>query len=334
MSDADAPSEIEIEYEEAKKTAYAYLRAVGVLDPDKISTPGYREREIRALGRVILQGRTGEGDFPNDPFAVDAALLGQRYLHQGYDSGRLEAILAWGPHPAYREAITIIVGELQKRNFDPPEPLRIWKQEHKRTKVRWRSERARNYRIGLVVEAMAVGSNVLIHCRENERRLRRLQVDLWVVCEQLGETSFKKLFTGHAYERLQNTGLLHEIRNVFVHESLNNIERILEILNQMNARPWRHCNRGKGLTERDLAELTKLPLSEGMGGHTIRCDNGDNEVRKHFPNLYETRDDATADNGFPFSICDAVAAVLTGAKQRGSSYRNVLRALKAYRDTI
>ncbi len=77
---ANTKKPIKREYKEAKKTARAYLRAMGVLGPG-IRTDEYREREVRAIRRVIVQGKMGEGDFPNDPFAVDAALLGYRYLH-------------------------------------------------------------------------------------------------------------------------------------------------------------------------------------------------------------------------------------------------------------
>ena len=303
---------------------------MGVLGPG-IRTDEYREREVRAIRRVIVQGRMGEGDFPNDPFAVDAALLGDRYLHQGYDSGNLKTLLAKErSHPAYREALTIIVGEMRRRNVDLPGPLRRRKQVHKRTKERWRSEKTRNYRIGFVVEAMAVGSNILIVCGENERTLRQLQVDLKAARDQLGGKSFKELCTGHDSERLQGTDRWHEIRNAYVVESPNDTEQVLKILNNMKARPWRHWNEGKGLTARDLVELTKLPLSEGAGVHAIRTDI---EVRKHFSILHATRNDATSHNGSAYSICNAVAAVLKEAKQRGSSYRNVLKAWKAYRDT-
>ena len=56
MSDADARSDIEREFEDAVKTADAYLRAVGVLDPIAISDTEYREREIRVMRDNILKG--------------------------------------------------------------------------------------------------------------------------------------------------------------------------------------------------------------------------------------------------------------------------------------
>ena len=70
------------------------------------------------------------------------------------------------------------------------------------------------------------------------------------------------------------------------------------------------------------------------------------KVRKHFPNLYATRNDTTKEQGFANSICDAVAEVLTKEvlpdkerstevlpdKERSTSYRTVQRAWMAYRN--
>ena len=222
---------------------------------------------------------------------MDAALLGDRYLHQGYDSGNLKTLLAKErSHPAYREALTIIVGEMRRRNVDLPGPLRRRKQVHKRTKERWRSEKTRNYRIGFVVEAMAVGSNILIVCGENERTLRQLQVDLKAARDQLGGKSFKELCTGHDSERLQGTDRWHEIRNAYVVESPNDTEQVLKILNNMKARPWRHWNEGKGLTARDLVELTKLPLSEGAGGSRDKDRYRGQKAFLHPPRNAQRRD--------------------------------------------
>ena len=49
MSRENAPSEIKREYEDATKTALAYLQAVGVVEPDEDSTPDYREPETGTL---------------------------------------------------------------------------------------------------------------------------------------------------------------------------------------------------------------------------------------------------------------------------------------------
>ena len=376
MSRENAPSEIKREYEDATKTALAYLQAVGVVEPDEDSTPDCREPETGTLLDAIMReagvddlpdDSDGDGlstrkysehqtaimhaaimgaiQFPNDPFAADAAYLGHRYLHRGFDSGVLESLLEKDrTHPAYRKALTIIVHEMRTMGVAIPERLQRRERERERVKGRWSQEATRKYRIGLVVEAMATGSNVLVLCGENERTLRQLQVDLRAVREQLGGKSFGELCAEHASERLQDTERCYEIRNEYVLKSPNGIERTLEILNGMNARPWGHRNQGKGLTASDLVEMTNLPLSEGTGVHgiwtTIR-------VRKHFPNLYATRNDDTEGQGFFYSICDAVADVLEEEKARraenysgsknariGSSYRSVLRALAAYRRTF
>ena len=146
MSRANARSGIEDEYEEAKETARVYLEAVGVLGPDEDSTSEYLEPETRIPLDAIMQktgvvdlpddsnpdGRStrmyrelettimraailGAVHFPNDPFAADAAYLGHRYLHRGSDSRILENLLEKDrTHPAYPEALTIIVHEMNR----------------------------------------------------------------------------------------------------------------------------------------------------------------------------------------------------------------------------
>ncbi len=97
-------------------------------------------------------------------------------------------------------------------------------------------------------------------------------------------------------------------------------------------------NGDKGLTEDDLVELTKEQPLKPAGIDAIVPTI---KVRKHFPNLYATRNDATKDKGFAYSICDAVAEVLTKEvvtnevmtiKERSTSYRTVQRAWMAYRN--
>ena len=140
MSGANERSGVECEYEDATKTALAYLQAVGVVEPyedstpeyrepetnilpdaimreagvddlpddpdeDGLSTPEYRERETETMRAAIL----GAIRFPNDPFAARAAYLGHCYLHRGSDSGDLESLLKKDrKHPAYRKALTIL----------------------------------------------------------------------------------------------------------------------------------------------------------------------------------------------------------------------------------
>ena len=70
MSDADARSDIEREYEEAKKTAREYLRAVGVLSPEgkdkQERDTEQRWREERKMRNTILRGWAPDAVVPND----------------------------------------------------------------------------------------------------------------------------------------------------------------------------------------------------------------------------------------------------------------------------
>ena len=142
MSRLNTRSEIESEYEEAKETARVYLHAVGVLGP-WIEATEYRERETRAIRHAMLESWTAEGDLPDDPIARYAAVLGIRYLHEGYDSEILETLLERDrSHPAYREVLTIIVCEMRTRNLDIPERLLRWDREKER--VTWALD-AREY---------------------------------------------------------------------------------------------------------------------------------------------------------------------------------------------
>ena len=55
MSDTNALLDIKSEYEAAKETASAYLQAVGVLNPDEISTHEWRERLSEAAERLCAR---------------------------------------------------------------------------------------------------------------------------------------------------------------------------------------------------------------------------------------------------------------------------------------
>ena len=225
-------------------------------------------------------------------------LLGIRHLHLGRNPEILD-ILREGTlrHPAYGEALTIIALRLKELDACMPDWLREWEPGNEnRKKRRWRRESARQHLIGMVVEAMATGSYVLIRYGESERDRVQLQRDMKAVADPAG----KQLPP----------------------------ERVVEKLNEMRARPWRHRNGGKGLTVDDLVALTGKRSVEPAGIDAIVPDV---KVRKHFPNLYATRNEATGDDGQGRSICDAVAEVLSGTGKRGFSYRHVLRAWKAYR---
>ena len=70
---------IEREYDEAKETARAYLRALGVLDPGRVSTREHRERDER-LTRDGLRMGIGEAvELPSDPSARRATAIARRY---------------------------------------------------------------------------------------------------------------------------------------------------------------------------------------------------------------------------------------------------------------
>ena len=110
MSDADARSDIEREFEEAKKTARAYLRAVGVNCPgwdlEERDTEQSRARK-RKMRDTILRGWAADAVVPNDPSARDAT-KGRQYLHCGRDAEILDALLERDcSHPAYRLALGV-----------------------------------------------------------------------------------------------------------------------------------------------------------------------------------------------------------------------------------
>ena len=295
MSDAGVRSDIEREFEEAKKTARVYLRAVGVIGQDQFSAREFNERIMR---HAILNRGTGVVDLPNDPLAYEAAILGIRYLRCGRDDKILETLIGNASTPAYRAALDVLKSETLALGEDMPERLRAW--EPTSTAKRWRRERTRNYRIGMVVEALVTGLRFLIPYGKGEKMHVQLQRDLQAVYAA----------SGKPFEELSN-------------------EEVLVSLNKMRARRRKNRNEGKRLTERDLVELTKKPLPAQAGIHGIVPNT---DVRESFPNLYPTRNDATKDKDRPYSICDAVANVLREARQKGSHYRTVLRAWDAYRD--
>ena len=345
MSRSNARSEIASEYEEAKETSSVYLRAVEVLEPDGISTeefgehekktsmPVYRKRESWILWNAILKGGRGAVELPDDPFARDAAKLGHRYLHHGYDSEILVTLLKKAiRHPVYHWALIFVACGMDMADAKLPESLLKWIRKHEKVEKRWRREATRRYRIGLVVDAMTTGSDNLVRCGENERTPRQLQVDLQGVCQQLGGKSVRELYAEHTSQKPKEVERWYETVNAYVLKSLNDTEHVLEILNGMKTRPWRHWNgRNRGLTASDLVELTNQPWSEGAGVNAIESES---KVR-HFPNLYATRNDATAENALadddiPRSICDAVSEVL---RKEGllADYETVRDAWMAYR---
>ena len=298
MSGTAGRSCIEREYNEAKETARAYLRALGVLDPGGISTREHRERDERLTRDGIRMG-TGEAlELPSDPSASRATVLARRYLSYDRDDRIVDELLENADSPANRVALEALKRELTLTGAEMPDRLRAWEPECGNPKRRWRREPTRNHRIGLVVEALVTGKNVLVWSREPERKHEQLQGDLKAVYEAAGRP-------------------IEEVSS----------EEVIESLNKMKARPWRHLNGGEGMRENDLVELTSRWSDESAGVDGILTEV---KVRMHFPNLYPTANDATKDTGSSLSICDAVADVLREAGQRGT-YRTVLRAWKGYR---
>ena len=308
MNGSNARPEIKGEYEEAKKTARVYLRAVGVLGPNRISPKGYREREERAIRDTILRGGKEVVELPIDPLAVDAAILGYRCLHHGYDPGILEVFRKRARcHPGYGAALGIIALRMQEMGADMPDWLRVWEPgSESDKKKRWSGARARRYRIGMVVGVMETGSNILVRHGENEREREQLQWDLQAAHAAAGESL---------------GGL--------------SIEDALESVNKMRARR-RHPDQRKRLTERNLVELTKHQAPATAGVEAIVPET---EVRKHFPNLKPTSGEPAKNRDRAYSICDAVAEVLQEELPRRSRAererpwdRTVSRAWEEYRN--
>ena len=176
MSGANERSGVEFEYEDATKTALAYLQAVGVIGPDQFSAREFREFNERIMRHAILNRGTGVVDLPNDPLAYEAAILGIRYLRCGRDDKILETLIGNASTPAYRAALDVLKSETLALGEDMPERLRAW--EPTSTAKRWRRERTRNYWIGMVVEALVTGLRFLIpYGKGVERRAKLTPVE-------------------------------------------------------------------------------------------------------------------------------------------------------------
>ena len=290
MSDAGARSDIEGEFADAVKTADAYLRAVGVLDPIAISDPEYREREIRVMRDNILKGWGLDLFLPSDPIACRATGLARQYLHCGRDAETLETLLERDcSHPAYREALNFVMYGLLATGADVPERLQNWDTEREKVTGKWTREMARNYLIGSVVEAMETGRGYFVRWDPD---VVQLKSDLKRACTKAGNPP---------------NGLP--------------TKDIVTALNGMRGRRWSKWNEGKGLTESDLSELfERFSLREA---HAITPKD---EVRTTFPSLRPTRNAWTVPKR---SICDAVAEALGGGSQ-GRSYDAVVSAWRQH----
>ena len=311
MNRSNARPEIESEYEEAKKTALVYLRAVGVLGPakgpkknkhreERSSTPVYRNRQTRILRNAILKGRREAVNLPDDPSARDAAVLVRRYLHHRYDSGILETLLARDrSHPAYREALKIVVDEMRTRGGDLPERLRSWEQERGAVAGRWSPQAARDCMIGLVVEAMATGNDIPAFIRHRDPDRGELERDLKRVYAEAGNPP---------------DGLL--------------TKDVVTALNSVKGHRWSRRNGGKGWTESDLSEFLKRPSSGEI--HAIKLKTKvkpKTEVQTSFPNLFVMRNHKAKRK---VSICDAVTHALDEGKQT-LEYTTVVSIWKRYK---
>ncbi len=272
MSGTDAQSAIEIEFADAVKTVSAYMRALRVFELGGISTEEHRKRETEALRKAIRQDQNQAIDLPIHPLASDAAALGSKYLHRGRDPKILKTLLEKDcTHPAYREALNIVVLGLGKTQKGIPKRLKKWRTERGQVTGRWTVKSTRDYLIGLAVEAMATGHNVF-H-RYGDSIGGKLDQDQMQILAEAGKPPEELV-----------------------------IEDILEALNGMAGRPWKKFNNGKGMTESDL--LKHKEQSASGEHHVIRPET---EVRTSFPNLRLKRGhEAKRKN----SICDAVAAAL------------------------
>ena len=329
MSGADVRSDIEREFKEAKRVARAYLRSAGLLPPEEKSKQEYeteqRWREERNMRDTILRGSSLQGE-PNDPDARDAADLGRRYLHCGRDDEVLDALLERDcSHWAYRLALDWVVCGLLATGADVPVRLRGWDEEPRKAKVRvkrrWRPETVQNHRIGMVVEMMVTGTNVLFQYGEGGREKEQLRRDLQAAYVEIGKPS-KELSPGE----------------------------ILKIVNQRRSRRRGNADARRPFTETELVELLqRLSIEPDIGSHLLQppIDYRSN-VGPSFPNLLWVSGEATKDKRdevgkekkhHTYSICDAVAEVLQEElPRRGRSEerdrpwgRTVERAWRDYR---
>ncbi|MDE0392205.1 MAG: hypothetical protein OXI57_09070 [Rhodospirillales bacterium] len=322
MSRPDVQSDIEREFREAKRVAHSYLRSAGVLPPEGKSKQEHEkekrwsdERNMRA---AILRGSSPYG-LPIDPDAYNAADLGRRYLHCGRDDEVLDALLERDcSHWAYRLALDWVVCGLLATGADVPLRLRRWDEEPRnakpRVKRRWRPETVQNHLIGVVVEMMVTGTNVLEHYGEGEKEKEQLQRDLQATSAE----------AGRPIEELPT-------------------DEVLKRVNKRRSRRRGNADARRPLTEDEFVALVqRLSTGVSAGSHMLSppTDYRPN-VEPSFPNLPWVSGEATKDNKHrTYSICDAVAEVLQEElPRRGRSEdrdrpwgRTVERAWRDYRN--
>ena len=292
MSGAAVRSDIEREFKEAKRVARAYLQSAGVLPPEGKSKHEYeteeRWRDERSMRDTILRGSAPHGS-PNDPDAYDATELGRQYLHDGCDDEVLDALLERECcHWAYRLALDWVVCGLIAAGVDVPVRLRRWDEEPRKAKTRvkrrWRPETVQNRRIGVIVEMMVTGTNVLEHYGEGEKDKEQLQHDLQATSAEAGKP-------------------IEELPT----------DEVLERVNKRRSRRRGNAEARRPLTEDELVELIRgLSTGVSAGSHMISPPmDYDWKVAPSFPNLHWMSGEATKDSDDrTYSICDAVAEVL------------------------
>ena len=230
-----------------------------------------------------------------------------RLLRGDDDPEILDTLLSNASNPTYEIVLEALKRSMLAMGADIPDRLRMWEPERNTEVKRWRRNPTRNHRIGMVVEAMVMGTATLERWQNGDKKQVQLQ-------RELDQLKIDIAAVG------QDTGKPQKDRPD---------DYLIKRLNGMRARPWRTRNGGKGLTDRDLVGLMILQrVLEPAGIDGIRPQF---IVRKHFPNLYATRNDATMPEGFAYSICDAVAEVLK-KPNKPLPYKTVFRAWMTYRN--
>ena len=113
MSGTTDRSRIEREYDEAKETARAYLRALGGCWTLKGSRRGSIGSVTRGLTRDGLRMGIGEAlELPSDPSASRATVLARRYLNYDRDERIVDELLEHADRPANRVALEALKREL------------------------------------------------------------------------------------------------------------------------------------------------------------------------------------------------------------------------------
>ena len=301
MNRSDAPSDLKSQHENCKEVARALLKAMGVLTPDDDWKRQYRARQISAMRQAIFNGWEGHVEAPSDPFARAATQLGVRYVYHGGDPKALETLRERaGLYPAYGDALQFVRLKLQEMGADVPDRLQAWELENEgEKKKRWRWERAKQYRVGMVVQVLVNRNTILLRYGSDEREREQLQWDSQAE---------------HAAPEKEHSG-----------------EKVLDRLNRTRARRRGNPVERKILTGRDSVELTSQPSPGQVGIEAIVPET---EVNMGgFPDLPATSNDTKRGDGRAYSICDAVAEVLAEARQRGSDYKTVQRAWGAFRNS-